>query len=214
MNKQIKIEYVAVDELTPAEYNPRVDLQAGDERLKVLMDSIKEFGFVDPIIVNDNTGLIVGGHQRLKAAALIGMEQVPVVRVKLSEAQEKVLNVGLNKIGGEFDDIKLGELLQDIEGLDIDIALTGLNEIEIDGLITALNFEEADLSDIAVDPEEEDGEEMETFEAICTNDEYKLIMKCIKRAKSRFGVTTKNEALAQICNLFWEETSKRKKKAR
>lgn len=60
------IEKVNITKLNPAEYNPRKDLKPGDKEYDKLKRSIEEFGYVEPIIWNNRTGRIVGGHQRLK----------------------------------------------------------------------------------------------------------------------------------------------------
>ncbi len=112
--KQTKIKIVMRDteSIMPAPYNPREISSASFEGLK---ESIKKFGFVDPLIVNTRTGLLVGGHQRLKAATALGLQKVPVVEVDLSAAEEKALNVTLNnsRISGFFTDT-LQQLLEEI----------------------------------------------------------------------------------------------------
>ena len=55
-----------ITDLIPADYNPRKDLKPGDPDYEKLKHSMKEFGYVDPIIWNQQTGRVVGGHQRLK----------------------------------------------------------------------------------------------------------------------------------------------------
>jgi len=62
----INIQVIDIDKLNPAKYNPRVDLKPGDPEYEKLKRSIKEFGYVEPIVWNKRTGNVVGGHQRLK----------------------------------------------------------------------------------------------------------------------------------------------------
>ena len=104
----LKIEYVDIDELIPAEYNPR---KLTEEDRQAIRASIKRFGLVDPIIVNknkDRENIIVGGHQRcLVAKEDCSYKKVPCVYVDLTLDQEKELNVRLNKNTGRFDDEKL-----------------------------------------------------------------------------------------------------------
>jgi len=90
-------------ELVFAEYNPR---KISEDQLNHLKDSINQFGFVDPLIVNvhpDRKGILVGGHQRAKAALSLGIEIVPCVEVTLDLEAEKELNIRLNKNTGEWD---------------------------------------------------------------------------------------------------------------
>jgi hypothetical protein len=109
---KLTIIHRKITDLKPASYNPRAISDAAFEGLK---ESIKKFGLVDPLIVNTRTGLLVGGHQRLKAAEALGIEEVPTVEVDLTPAQEKALNVSLNnqKISGHYTDV-LNDLLDEI----------------------------------------------------------------------------------------------------
>ena len=96
--------------------------------------SLSEFGYVEPVIWNQNTGHVVGGHQRLKVLIDTGMTEVECVVVEMSEEKEKALNVALNKISGEWDKEKLSLLIADLQGADFDVSLTGFDAPEIDAL--------------------------------------------------------------------------------
>jgi ParB-like chromosome segregation protein Spo0J len=63
---QMDIRKIAVDKINPAPYNPRVDLKPGDEEYEKLKRSIEEFGYVEPLVWNEQTGNLVGGHQRIE----------------------------------------------------------------------------------------------------------------------------------------------------
>lgn len=89
----MKIETKKLSELKPADYNPR---SISAESIAGLKASIQEFGCVEPIIVNTNTGNVVGGHQRLEVLKQQGVEETDVVIVDLSPEKEKALNVALN----------------------------------------------------------------------------------------------------------------------
>ena len=95
----MEIKTVSVDQLKPWDKNPRNMNQLDFDNL---VQSIKEFGFVEPVVVNkDNT--VIGGHQRIRAAVKAGLKEVPVHYVNLSKKKEKALNLALNKIHGEWD---------------------------------------------------------------------------------------------------------------
>lgn len=99
----IKVKYRPVSDLIEAEYNPR---QITDKQFGQLKDSLKRFGFVDPVLVNihpERQNIIIGGHMRCKAAQALGMAEVPTVELNLTPEQEKELNIRLNKSGGKFD---------------------------------------------------------------------------------------------------------------
>lgn len=128
------IEKIKVEQLIPADYNPRKDLQPGDSEYEKIKRSLEEFGYVDPVIWNKTTGRVVGGHQRLKVLASMGRTEVECVVVELDEEKEKALNVALNKISGDWDKEKLAVLMTDLDAADFDVSLTGFEAAEIDDL--------------------------------------------------------------------------------
>lgn len=120
---------VAIGDLVPSEYNPRKISGFDFDKLK---DSIKKFGLPVPIVANsrkERMNVVIGGHQRLKAAQELGMKTVPVVYVDLSEKDEKILNLSLNRISGEFDDTMLKSIFSGMTKADLDI--TGFYEHEV-----------------------------------------------------------------------------------
>ncbi len=128
------IEKIKVEQLIPADYNPRKDLQPDDSEYEKIKRSLEEFGYVDPVIWNKTTGRVVGGHQRLKVLASMGRTEVECVVVELNEEKEKALNVALNKISGDWDKEKLAVLITDLDAADFDVSLTGFDAAEIDDL--------------------------------------------------------------------------------
>ena len=130
----MNIEKKKVTELLPAEYNPRKDLKPGDPEYDKLKRSLEQFGYVEPVIWNEKTGRVVGGHQRLKVLQDLGETEIECVVVSLSEEKEKALNIALNKISGDWDKEKLGLLIADLQGADFDVSLTGFDPEEIDDL--------------------------------------------------------------------------------
>jgi DNA modification methylase len=100
----LKIEYVSVSSLRPCEYNPRT---WSKEAITQLKESIKRYGFVDPLLVNSapkRKGVVIGGHFRLSIAKELKIKEVPVVYLNIPDLEkEKELNIRLNKNVGEFD---------------------------------------------------------------------------------------------------------------
>lgn len=133
----LPVEKRKVTDLVKADYNPRTITAAQREALE---RSVERFGLVEPIVVNRATGNIVGGHQRLDALIALGTEDTDVVLVDLSVEDEKVLNLALNKIRGEWDLEKLRNLLRDMSVLDIDTTLTGFNSTEIESFLVVPDF--------------------------------------------------------------------------
>ena len=114
MENSIKVVYVDVDELKPADYNPRKFTKKQYEELK---KSIERFGLVDPLIVNFAPGrknIIIGGHFRWRVAKDLGIRKVPVVYVNIPDIEkEKELNLRLNKNLGSWDWDKFRELFKE-----------------------------------------------------------------------------------------------------
>lgn len=139
----VESRLVPITELKPAVYNPR---KIHPAKYKALKKSIEQNGVLDPIIVNKRTGnTVVGGHQRLRAVTELGLEDIPVNFIDVDEAQEKVLNLGLNNITGENDKDKVAKLMVDLLGFDnIDLSMTGFNMDEIAGMT---NTKEEDVDD-------------------------------------------------------------------
>lgn len=129
----MEIRKVKVSDLRPAEYNPRQDLKPGDREYEKIARSIDEFGYVEPIVWNETTGNIVGGHQRLKILIERGETEVEVSVVRLNEHDEKVLNVALNKITGRWDTGKLTDLLKELQAEGA-MEVTGFEDWELDAL--------------------------------------------------------------------------------
>jgi len=130
-----ELVHLPVEELVkmPAPYNPRV---IDKLELKRLRDSIVYFGAVDPMLVNDRTGNIVDGHQRLKAAIEEGLDTFPVIRIDVDEIAERQLNLALNRISGIWDDEKLRDLLGELDDLDANLELTGFTDDELEKLLS------------------------------------------------------------------------------
>jgi DNA modification methylase len=151
------IESIPIERINPAAYNPRIDLQPGDPDYDRLQRSMDEFGFVEPLVWNRRTGNLVGGHQRLKILAARGVGCVDVSVVDLPPEREQALNVALNKIGGDWDERKLADLLTGLAQIpDFDVSLTGFDATEITNLLDRLealddedDFDLADALDAA-----------------------------------------------------------------
>lgn len=114
----------------PAEYNPRKELKPGDPEFKNIQRSLKEFGYVDPIIINKD-GTIIGGHQRASVLKSLGYTEADCIVVDLKKQDEKALNIALNKIGGQWDMSLLRDALQDLTLSPVDVNATGYSDDEL-----------------------------------------------------------------------------------
>jgi DNA modification methylase len=138
---EIKIDYVEVDRLKPAEFNPRTMLPEAQRRLR---KSLEHFGTVDPLVVRRSDGLVIGGHQRLEALKELGQRLAPVVFIEVDDAQAKALNVQLNNPSsqGEWDESSLVSLLAELN-IDLpDIEITGFDLEEVGEFLDTLETEE------------------------------------------------------------------------
>ena len=125
----MQIKKAPVKDLVSPEWNPR---QITNEELEKLKTSLEEFGYIEPIIVNDVNNHVVGGNQRLRALIALGYDEVDCVYVHITDInKEKACNVALNKISGDWDEDKLRVVLEDIELSPIDIKLTCFEELEL-----------------------------------------------------------------------------------
>ena len=124
-----------INELNPAEYNPRKDLKKGDPEYEKLSKFLEKFDLVEPLVWNRRTGNLVGGHQRLKILKERGDTAVEVSVVDLSLEEEKTLNVGLNNLSGDWDNLKLRTLLNELD--DMYVNLTGFEDQVITNLLSS-----------------------------------------------------------------------------
>lgn len=140
VEQKLRTEKRKLADLIAAEYNPRKALTPEDSEYQKIKRSIEEFGYVDPIIINED-GTIIGGHQRTTVLMDLGYEEVDVVVVNLDKQREKALNIALNKITGEWDELKLKDLLLDLDLGDFDITLTGFETNDLVDLVDKLAIE-------------------------------------------------------------------------
>src|ERR1043165_9803079 len=97
---ELVVEMVSIDDLRPDPANPR---RISTEQLEALTRSLKEYGFVQAVLARRDDKTVIGGHQRLVAARRLGLKAVPVSFLDLTPEQARLLNLGLNKISGDWD---------------------------------------------------------------------------------------------------------------
>lgn len=144
---------LSVDALRPAAYNPRKKLKPGDKEYEKIKNSIHEFGYVEPIIVNyDMT--VIGGHQRLTVLKDLGYTEVQCVMVHIEgENKVKALNIALNKITGAWNEQLLADLIVDLQSADFNTDFTGFEAPEIEQLFSKVHNKEIKEDDFDVDAE-------------------------------------------------------------
>lgn len=123
-----------IGDLKIVTYNPRKELNEKDKEYQKIKNSIIEFGYVAPIIINaDKT--VISGHQRIKVLKDLGYEEIDCIVVNFDKNKEKLLNIALNKISGEWDYQKLESIFNELDENNIDLLITGFDEKEINKLI-------------------------------------------------------------------------------
>ena len=152
MKATAELKMLPVSVLKPAAYNPRKKLKPGDKEYEKIKNSITEFGFADPLVVNADM-TIIGGHQRLTVAMELGYTEVPCAVVDIDKTREKALNIALNKITGAWDDSLLADLLKDIEDSNFDLGKTGFEPPEIETLFNKVHSKEVKEDDFDVESE-------------------------------------------------------------
>ena len=155
MNTSMNIRKISVDQLKPAKYNPRKDLKPGDPAYEKIRRSLHEFGYVDPVIWNEVTGNIVGGHQRYTVLVAEGATEIDCVVVHIENKQEeKALNIALNKAVGEWEPVALADLLSDLKISGYDLDITGFDAAEVDDLFSQVHDKDVHDDDCDIDPEQ------------------------------------------------------------
>lgn len=149
----MKIELRRLTDIKPYENNPRIN----DAAIDTVANSLREFGFRQPIVV-DTEGVIVCGHTRYKAALKLGLEKAPVhVAKDLTPAQIKAYRIADNKSAelAEWNYDLLPIELADLQGMDFDLSLLGFDETELAKLLNAGGTEGlTDPDDVPAPPDD------------------------------------------------------------
>ena len=140
MNTDMPTKVMRLEDIIPAEYNPRQDLQKGDFEYDRLKDSIDTLGFVKPLVVNIRNNVLVSGHQRLKILLENGVTETEVMIVDLDDEKEKLLNIAMNRIEGDWEWSKLESLLKEFSA--DELSVTGFTLAEIESIFE-MNAEDA-----------------------------------------------------------------------
>ena len=130
MAPNMEIKQVPISKLKLASYNPRTH---PDKAIEVLVKSIENYGFTNPILTQKKTNIVIAGHARIKAAQKLGIKQVPVIYLDFDEVTAKAYTIMDNRSAEltEWDYPALKDLTVDIDLGNIDISLTGFDELEL-----------------------------------------------------------------------------------
>ena len=142
MNQNLEVAYIATTDVIPYANNPRTH---SEQQVAQVAASIKEFGFNNPILLDEHNG-IIAGHGRLAAAQKLGMELVPTITLAgLTEAQRKAYVIADNKLteNGGWDYDLLAVEIERLQELEISVDLTGFDADELQVITQNVDFEPA-----------------------------------------------------------------------
>ena len=134
MPNNLKIEYLKTASLIPYASNSRTH---SEEQVAQIAGSIKEFGFTNPVLIDEQSG-IIAGHGRVLAARKLGMETLPCIRLAhLSDAQRRAYVIADNKLAlnAGWNEETLKAEIEQLMGDGFDIALTGFDEVTLARLL-------------------------------------------------------------------------------
>ena len=160
MHGQISVEYVAVNALKAYNNNARTHTK---EQIRQIVESIREFGFTNPVLIDENNELIAG-HGRTEAAKIVGLREVPAIRlVGLSEAQCKALRLADNQLAltSGWDEEMLRVELADLKDADFNLEVIGF---DAEALARLLDVEEEEAQEVT----EDEAPDVETVERRCS----------------------------------------------
>jgi len=196
--KKTKINYVNVDQMKPYDYNSR---KHSDSQIKQIAKSITEFGFTNPILVDDDF-TIIAGHGRIEAAKLLNLKEVPcIIMTGLTDAQKRAYVIADNKISenSEWDYDVLKYELKELEEIGVDYDLLGFDQEDYDELFP-------EIEEIVSDKVNTRKHSIEDYEAsnirqiilVYGEYQYKLIVEALAKYCREKGLGSNTEAVTDL----------------
>ena len=148
----LEVEYLPLANLVPYARNARTH---SPEQIDQLVASVREFGWTNPVLVDEHGG-IIAGHGRVMAAQQMGMGQVPCIRLShLSETQRRAYVLADNRLAlnAGWDDVLLAQELADLQDMNFDLGLLGFDSAEVDKLLAGLDATQEGETDADAVPE-------------------------------------------------------------
>src|SRR5260370_28586519 len=140
--RKLDVEVLAIGSLMPYGRNPRTH---SDKQINQIANSIREFGFTNPVLIDSDLG-VIAGHGRIEAAKLLGIAEVPTIRLDhMTEVQKRAYVIADNRLAENagWDRELLALELQYLSDLDLDFdaTITGFETAEIDVLIQGIDLD-------------------------------------------------------------------------
>lgn len=152
LGQNLHIQYIDCSELKPYQNNARTHSQ---KQIEQIAKSMKEFGWTNPILVDQDNN-IIAGHGRLEAAHLLGIKEVPIIQLShLTEEQRRAYILADNKLteNAGWDNDILAIELEYLTSIDFDVEITGFGTGEIDFLMDGAVNEDLDPADEVIEPQ-------------------------------------------------------------
>jgi ParB family transcriptional regulator, chromosome partitioning protein len=197
----LKIDYISASDLVPYENNSRTHSKEQVEQIK---RSMTEFGFTNPILIDEHNG-IIAGHGRLQAAQELGIKLVPTILLEgLTEAQRKAYVIADNNLalnaGWDFDALRFE--LDTLKNEDFDLSLLGFDAKYLDDLLN-IGAEMPELRDGDRDPYQQKTFTLHDEQAAIVDDAITLA-RTNPIADTGLNENSNGNALALICEQWLE----------
>ena len=195
----MQIESVPVSDLKEYEKNSRTH---SDDQVAKIAASVEEFGFTNPILIDESNG-VIAGHGRLQAAKRINMGEVPCISLAhLSESQKRAYVIADNKIAesGGWDDEMLKMEIMELAQDDYDLKLTGFDEAGLDSIL-AISEEVMEAVQKKRDHKETGHSQQDTVRQVIliyTSDEYPRVMEAMREYAEEHGLSSNTEVVNHL----------------
>lgn len=203
----MKIEIVDINSIQPYKNNPR---KISETAINKVANSIKEFGFRQPIVV-DKDKVIVVGHTRFNASKKLGLKEVPItIADNLNQEQINAYRIADNRTNedAEWDYKLLQEEFSNLVDEKFNLELTGFNEDELKKYLAMEEDFEVDLPEI----NDEDKQPFQQITFTLHNEQYEIVQQALDYIKKQniddsINDNRNGNAITEICKLFYERVS-------
>jgi len=175
------------------------------EQIDQLRASMKEFGFTDPILI-DEDDVILAGHARLEAADRNGMKEVPTILLdSLSDTQKKAYVIADNKLAlnAGWDKEILAAEMKELDGLDFDLSVTGFNAEELEDILVGDIYEpDIDKDRVAKSKEKYDDSDVRQIVMYFGNADYEKVLKQLLDIQEAEGLEDNSQVLVYLLEMY------------
>jgi hypothetical protein len=178
------VEHYNIADVKPATYNPR---KIGHSERKTLTASLKRFGMVEPVILNED-GTVISGHQRIEIWRELGNETIPAKVYSVDKLTEKKMNVALNSelLQGDWDEDKLLMILEDLD-------LTMYDDLELGYINTGMIRNETTENVLDTGTDKGAGEYLRIFRLHFLPDEWRFFEETAKERMKEHNLANYSE---------------------